>query len=91
MVVEGLEHLRQGIESPESLLLAIGEPRLRRLGLPLPPPGDLAAEPELRLYRLLAATSGKAAHSRYNALVRELVSFERALDRRRRRRLRATP
>jgi hypothetical protein len=30
------------------------------------------------LYLLLAETHGDAAHSRYNALVRRLVRFERA-------------
>jgi hypothetical protein len=40
-------------------------------------------EPELQLYRLLRREEGDA-YSRYNALVRELVSFEAALDRRNR-------
>jgi hypothetical protein len=35
-----------------------------------------------RLYRLLATTHGVAAHSQFNALVRQLVSFERALEQR---------
>jgi hypothetical protein len=33
---------------------------------------------EQRLYELLAERHGDAAQSRYNALVRRLVSFERA-------------
>jgi hypothetical protein len=36
------------------------------------------AEPERGLYELLAQTEPDSAHSRYNALVRRLVSFERA-------------
>jgi hypothetical protein len=39
------------------------------------------SEPELQLYDLLKREGGDA-YSRYNALVRELVSFENALDRR---------
>jgi hypothetical protein len=39
------------------------------------------AEPELQLYRLLRREGGDA-YSRYNALLRELISFEQALDRR---------
>jgi hypothetical protein len=35
--------------------------------------------PELRLYALLTESDGDAAHGRYDALVRRLVSFERAL------------
>ena len=60
-----------------ALLVAIGAPRLRDLGVELP--ADLPAEPEKRLYELLAADDADAAHSRYNALIRRLVSFERAL------------
>jgi hypothetical protein len=49
----------------------------------MPPnvPGQFS-EPELQLYGLLQLERGDA-YSRYNALVRELVSFENALDRRR--------
>jgi hypothetical protein len=34
--------------------------------------------PEHRLYGLLSAEDSDSAHSRYNALVRRLVSYERA-------------
>ena len=57
------------------MLVSIGTPRLRRLDLTLPEP---FASPEHRLYELLRTEYGDAAHSRYNALVRRLVSFERA-------------
>ncbi len=33
--------------------------------------------PEHRLYELLAVNESDSAHSRYNALIRRLVSFER--------------
>jgi hypothetical protein len=57
--------------------VAIGAPRLRRLGIAVPAtPGWLA--PEHRLYALLATRDADGAHSRYNALIRRLVSFERA-------------
>jgi hypothetical protein len=42
-------------------------------------PEHPVAGPEHRLYALLAVTNADSAHSRYNALVRRLVSFERAL------------
>ena len=35
-------------------------------------------QPEERLYQRLAAEYGNGAHSRYNALIRQLVSFQRA-------------
>jgi hypothetical protein len=36
------------------------------------------SSPEHKLYLLLAQEKGDAAHSAYNALIRRLVSFERA-------------
>lgn len=75
LIRRGLRDLDEGIESVESLLVSIGAPRLRTLGLPVAAP---LPAPEQRLYRLLAADHGDAAHSRYNALVRRLVSYERA-------------
>jgi hypothetical protein len=41
---------------------------------------DVPAQPSHRLYELLAQTDGSAAHSRYNALVRRIVSFARAAE-----------
>lgn len=78
LVEQGLADLRAGRESSEALLVAIGEPRLRRIGLDLPP--IAIDEPEHRLYLLLAADDPATAHSRYNALIRRLVSFERAAE-----------
>ncbi len=75
LVSVGLHDLRDGAETVEALLVSIGAPRLRTLGLEVP---TTIAEPEHRLYRMLAADDPDAAHGRYNALVRRLVSFERA-------------
>ncbi|MBA2567356.1 MAG: hypothetical protein ACR2IN_10410 [Thermoleophilaceae bacterium] len=75
LVERGLKDLAGGVESEASLLVSIGAPRLRRLGIEVPSP---IADPELRLYRSLARSDADSAHSRFNALVRRLVSFERA-------------
>jgi hypothetical protein len=56
------------------LLVAIGSPRLSRLGIELP--DALPEDPEHRLYALLAMDEPDSAHSRYNALIRRLVMFE---------------
>ena len=77
LVLRGLEDLAAGIESDEALLVSIGAPRLRQAGIDVP---EAFASPEHRLYERLAAEDADAAHSRYNALVRRLVSFERAAD-----------
>ena len=75
LVRQGLADLRAGLETEEALLVSIGAPRLRRLGFEVASP---FSDPEHRLYRRLASSVHNAAHSRYNALVRRLVSFERA-------------
>lgn len=77
LVREGVADLERGIESVNALLVSIGAPRLRRLGVAMPSP---LPSPEHRLYALLAAEDPDSAHSRYNALIRRLVSFERAAE-----------
>jgi hypothetical protein len=77
LVLAGLDDLARGVESQESLLVSIGAPRLRAAGIDVPEPFD---SPEHRLYDRLAAEDPDSAHGRYNALVRRLVSFERAAD-----------
>ncbi len=77
LVERGLADLARGRESPEALLVAIGAPRLRRLGFDI---GQTPPSPEARLYDLLAQDDPDAAHGRYNALLRRLVSFERAAE-----------
>lgn len=87
----GLRDLSAGTISAPALLVAIGAPRLRRLGFALPPAEQMPSHPEHRLYRLLSKQLGRGAHSSYNALIRRLVSFERALEfQRARERRRAT-
>jgi hypothetical protein len=78
LVQEGLADLARGAETVPALLVSIGAPRLRRLGLPVPE--TAVPSPEHRLYEKLAESDPDSAHSRYNALVRRLVSFENAAE-----------
>jgi hypothetical protein len=78
LIDEGVRDLRDGRETVAALLVAIGSPRLRRLGIELP--ASLPKDPEHRLYDLLSQDGPDSAHSRYNALIRRLVSFERAAE-----------
>lgn len=78
LIQQGIADLRAGKESTAALLVCIGAPRLRRIGLELP--NNLPPNPEHRLYDLLAESDQDSAHSRYNALLRKLVSFERAAE-----------
>ena len=77
LIRAGLDDLAGGVESVPALLVSIGAPRLERLGIGIVTPFP---SPELRLYELLAREDQDSAHSRYNALVRRLVSFERAAE-----------
>lgn len=77
LVEQGLADLERGLETVPALLVSIGAPRLAAVGIaifsPLP-------RPEHRLYERLWAEDPDSAHSRYNALIRRLVSFERAAE-----------
>ena len=74
----GLEDLAAGLESEAALLVLVGAPRLRRLGIEIPPSARAAVEHEL--YWRLSHLGPRSAHSRYNNLIRLLVSFERAAE-----------
>lgn len=76
VVAQGLDDLALGRETVASLLLCVGAPRLRALGLTVP----VIEGAEHRLYARLAEEFGDGAHARYNALIRRLVSFERAAE-----------
>lgn len=78
LIEAGVKDLHDGQETIAALLVAIGAPRLRRLGLKLPE--TLPTNPEHRLYDLLSQTDEDSAHSRYNAFIRKLVSYERAAE-----------
>lgn len=74
---DGLVDLARGEVTVASLLVSIGAPRLRRLGIDVKNPVE---NPERRLYELFHREDQDSAHGRYNALVRRLVSFEQAAE-----------
>lgn len=78
LVREGLADCHAGRRTAAAFLIAIAKPRLTRAGLVSAALLADLHEPELQLYRLLREEGGDA-YSRYNALLRELVSFENAL------------
>jgi hypothetical protein len=75
LIADGLRDLAAGHDTVPALLVLIGAPRLSALGLAVPTASTGA---EHRLYQRLATEDAMTAHSRYNALIRRLVSFERA-------------
>ncbi len=72
-VDKGLDDLAADRETPESLLVSLAAPRLRREGVPLPP--ACLPDADRRLYRLLEHTDGELAHARYLARLRQMASF----------------
>jgi hypothetical protein len=77
MVFSGMEDLSQGKSTVAALLVSVGAPRLSRLGRRIENP---IPSPEHRLYQTLSREASDGAHARYNALIRRLVSFERAAE-----------
>lgn len=78
LVREGLADLGAGRDTPPAFAVAVAAARLRRLGIPVPRSIDDA---ELKLYHALGALDPPSAYSRYNALLRQIDSFARALER----------
>jgi hypothetical protein len=78
LVSRGLQDLEAGAVTIPALLVSIGARRLRRVLAGVP--DTTIPHPEHRLYQLLASENPLTAHSRYNAYIRRLVSFERAAE-----------
>jgi len=83
LVRAGLTDVLAGNCTIPACLVRMASPRLTREGLLPGSDAGFIPEPELQMYRLLRGQGGDA-YFRYNALLRELVSFEQALDQRRR-------
>lgn len=86
LVSSGIEALGRGELTVEALLVAVGRRRLEAAGLIVPEAPQIGESPELALYEALRVLHPREAHGRYNGLIRRLVSFERALEARSRRR-----
>ena len=78
IIDKGIDDLKARSETVESLLVSIGSQRLRNAGVQVP--RETFPSPEHRLYEMLRSEDPHTAHSRYNALIRRLVSFERAAE-----------
>lgn len=78
LIERGLRDLADGRDTEEALLVSIGAARLKAAGVPVP--DQRFENPERRLYELLAREDADSAHTRYNALIQRLVSFEDAAE-----------
>jgi len=77
LVTKGLSDLARRDATAEALLVSIAAQRLAASGHAVAEP---FADPELRLYALLAEDDADSAHGRYNALLRKLSSYARASE-----------
>jgi hypothetical protein len=82
LIERGLDDVRAGIRSTESLLVTSAAARLRALGVWESDLREIDPEPEVALYLHLGRTGVSDPYSRYNALRRELASFVRGLEHR---------
>lgn len=67
LVEAGLTDLERGELTVKALLVAVGAPRLRALGLPVPETPETPSQPELALYQAIGRLHSDDTHSRYNA------------------------
>src|SRR5437763_1394548 len=81
LVLAGLNEIDREEPTENALLLLVASPRLRRVGFDIPERPDIPRPYEHRLYELLERTHGPAAYSRYNSLLRRIISFCHALER----------
>lgn len=80
LILKGLADLADNSHTIESCLVRIASNRLSQAGI-LTAPIPSAENAELDLYRFYLP-HGNDAHSKYNAMIRRLISFEQALDHR---------
>ncbi len=80
LVKQGINDLAGGRVTDCALLVQIAGPRLRSLGIAVPP--WRSSRPcEHQLYERLEERLGPGAHSYYNGLLRRINSFAHALER----------
>lgn len=77
LISDGLAALHAGEESESALLVALAAPRLRGLGVDVPAGAEDGAAH--RLYARLSERH-EDPHSRYNALIRRVVSYAHAVE-----------
>ncbi len=81
LVIRGLKELVEAQPTECALLVLVAAPRLKRLGIEVTAREDIPRPYEHQLYSHLEKKHGNGAHSRYNSLIRRVVSFAHALER----------
>ena len=81
LVAQGLEDLGKGVVSEAALLVSVAAPRLRRLGFHVPELASPPPIPEHALFEAIESRLERGAHTAYNALLAQVVSFAGAYAR----------
>ena len=76
LIAPGYEDLKNDHDTIPALLLSIACKNLSRNGISLP---KTIQTPENKLYLKLQEKHGDEAHSKYNSLIRLLISFEKTI------------
>lgn len=82
IVLAGIADLAERRETIAAAAVQTAATRLRNAGIEVPGP-EPAGEPGHHLYGRIVAAGDPDPHSRYNAILRRVVSFARALERER--------
>jgi len=80
LILAGMEDRSAGRETVNACLVEIVAPRLKRHGFDVPQADEKEGLPEHRLYRLLHDAGHQEPYGPYNALMRTMTSFGRALE-----------
>lgn len=80
IALPGMEDLRAGRDTVDAAAVLVAATRLRRAGFDVPSGRDLPSEPGHHLFELLVDGEALDPHSRYNAILRRIDSFARALE-----------
>lgn len=80
IVLPGLEDLRHGRDTIDAASVLVASRRLESAGLKVPSGSGAEGEPGHHVFRLLVESGIADPHSRYNAILRRIGSFARALE-----------
>lgn len=80
IALPGVEDLQAGRDTVDAAAVLVAATRLRRAGFEVPEGRRRPGEPGHHLFELLVEGEALDPHSRYNAILRRIDSFARALE-----------
>ncbi len=80
IALPGVEDLEAGRDTVDAAAVLVAATRLRQAGFDVPEGPAMQGEPGHHLFRMLVDAETPGPHSRYNAILRRIDSFARALE-----------